>query len=326
MINFSIIGAGGMGSAYAKIISSLPDAKVRYICDKDLSRAERLAKTYNARYTSDIKEAVRSEEVDAIIVTTPPFVRREIFTFAVEYNKPIYCEKPLSTNYRSALELYKIVHDKIPLMMGFVLRWWPVYEFIKEKLPKLGRLSFAYFTVIGNWLTLVNRTPWRKKKELNSGIMEQAIHEIDIARYLFGEAKQVYAIGNNFIIPNINYEDSIVISLTFEDGAVAGISCSVASRIGRRDGLIVAEKGTIYFDTHEQYVKFVDEEGNIEEEKMGFKEDPYRKEILEFIRYITENRAPRATVVDGLKAQEIAEAAEISIKEDRPINLPLKIG
>ncbi len=325
MIKFSIIGAGGMGSSYAKIIDSLTNVEVRYICDIDIKRAKKLAQHHNARYTSDIDEAITDKEVDAIIVTTPPFVRKEIFNLAAKYNKPIYCEKPLSTDYKSALELYNLVKDKIPVMIGFVLRWWPVYDFIKEKIPELGKISYAYFTVIGNWLTLVDRTPWRKKKNLNSGIMEQAIHEIDIARYLLGEVKTVYATGNNYIIPSLDYEDSIVISLTFENDAVVGILCSVASRIGRRDGLIVAEYGTIYFDTREQYVKYIDKDGNVIEEKMGFREDPYRKEIIDFIEYLTDKKKPRATIEDGLKSQEIADAAYLSVKEKRPINLPLDV-
>jgi len=325
MIHFSIIGAGGMGSAYAKIINSLSDAKVEYICDVDVERAKRLANEHNAKYTSNIRDAIIDEKVDAIIVTTPPFVRKEIFSLAVEYKKPIYCEKPLSTDYRSAVELYRLIGNKIPVMMGFVLRWWPVYDFIKEKIPKLGKISFAYFTVIGSWITLLDRTPWRKKRSLNSGLMEQAIHEIDIARYLLGEVKQVYAIGNNYILSGIDYEDSAIFSLNFENDAVVGISCSVGSRIGRRDGMIVATNGTIYFDTREQYVKFVDKDDTVEEAKIGFREDPYRKEIIEFIELLKENKKPRATILDGLKAQEIAEAATISMGEKKPIKLPLKI-
>ena len=155
--------------------------------------------------------------------------------------------------------------------------------------------------------------------------MEQAIHEIDIARYLLGEVKQVYAIGNNYILSGIDYEDSAIFSLNFENDAVVGISCSVGSRIGRRDGMIVATNGTIYFDTREQYVKFVDKDDTVEEAKIGFREDPYRKEIIEFIELLKENKKPRATILDGLKAQEIAEAATISMGEKKPIKLPLKI-
>ena len=149
MVGLAIIGAGGMGAYYARLMASMPDVGLAYVCDTVEEKAKSIALKYGCSYTIDPAEAIESEQVDGVIITTPPFVRDELVKAAVENNKAIFCEKPLSINFEGALRLYRMAEGRVPFMMGFVLRWWPVYTYIKRELDsgRLGKHFPALFSV-----------------------------------------------------------------------------------------------------------------------------------------------------------------------------------
>jgi len=327
VLNLAVIGVGGIGRYYLeKVIPKLQGIRVSYLCDVKEELVRSIAEEIGCSYTTDYSEAISSKEVDAIILTTPPFVRLRPIEIAAKCGKHIFCEKPLSSDFVAARRIFKLVKEGgIKFMVAFVLRYWPVYVLIKEKLDsgELGKPIFLHLTDMGYWLRHVERTPWRALQKLNSGMAEQLIHEIDIARYLCGDVSEVFAYGIRGGTTMIDYEDHITYLLKFKSGAIGNIVGSFLYRIGDRSGMLVCDEASVFFDTRSQYIKIVHSSGETFEEKLAWNEDPYLLELRDFIKWVEEDIPPRATIEDGYKAQEIAEAALLSIARDQPIKLPL---
>ena len=321
-LKISIIGAGGIGSYYARLVELLEGVELAYVCDVDEAKARAVAGEVCCRYTTRLEEAV--EGCDAVLIATPPFARLDAVRVAVEAGRPVFCEKPLARSLGEAREIERLARGRVPFMVGFTLRWWPVYERLKELLERgeLGEPAMLWLTDMTYWSDTLRRAPWRRRGELSTGIFEQLVHELDIARYLLGEVEEVYAHGARRVLEEVDYEDCVAVTFKFRSGAVGCVAGSVASRLWHRRGLLVCSRAAAYFDTGEQSLRIASAEGE-RSEKLGWRGDPYLMELKEFVRWVEEGVEARATLEDGVKAQELVEAAIKSLREGRPVKLPL---
>ncbi|MBT7623492.1 MAG: Gfo/Idh/MocA family oxidoreductase [Flavobacteriaceae bacterium] len=130
------IGVGGMGSADLKDISSHKDVDVVALCDVDsnaLISASKLhpeAKTYKD-YRVMMKEM--KEEFDAVIISTPDHTHAPASMVAMEINKSVYCQKPLTHHVSEARAMRKLAEEKnLITQMGI-----QVHSFYDYKLATL---------------------------------------------------------------------------------------------------------------------------------------------------------------------------------------------
>ena len=130
------IGVSGMGMADLKSISSHKQVNVVALCDVDsnaLKEAKKLfpnAKTY-ADYRILFKEM--KNEIDAVIVSTPDHTHAPASMMAMEFDKPVYCQKPLTHHVMEARAMRKMAEDKkLVTQMGI-----QVHSFYDYKLATL---------------------------------------------------------------------------------------------------------------------------------------------------------------------------------------------
>lgn len=130
------IGLGGMGMADLDAISSHELVDVVALCDVDstaLAGAKALhpnAKTY-ADYRILLKEL--EDEIDAVIVSTPDHTHAPASMMAMNMNKPVYCQKPLTHHVTEARAMKKLAEKKnLVTQMGI-----QVHSFYDYKLATL---------------------------------------------------------------------------------------------------------------------------------------------------------------------------------------------
>ena len=78
MMKIGLIGCGDIGRVRASAAAQTPDAKLTAVSDLDQQRAAALAAPYGAAVTSDWKALVRRDDVDVVVVSTPPSVHAEM--------------------------------------------------------------------------------------------------------------------------------------------------------------------------------------------------------------------------------------------------------
>ena len=109
------IGVGNMGGADLEAISSHNLVDVTALCDvdsKNLGAAKKLhpnAKTYTD-YRVMLKEM--GNDIDAVIVSTPDHTHAPASMLAMEMNKPVYCQKPLTHYVSEARAMKKLAAEK----------------------------------------------------------------------------------------------------------------------------------------------------------------------------------------------------------------------
>lgn len=130
------IGVGNMGAADLKAISSHASVDVVALCDVDaqnLSAARQLHP--KARVFSDYRVMMKElgHEIDAVIVSTPDHTHAPASMLAMQMNKPVYCQKPLTHYVSESREMNKLATEKaLVTQMGI-----QVHSFYDYKLATL---------------------------------------------------------------------------------------------------------------------------------------------------------------------------------------------
>ena len=75
VINFTLLGAGRIGKMHAKIISDHPNANLVNVYDVNKEFASQVASDNNANIAKSPIEAIKDENVDAILMSLPPIAK-----------------------------------------------------------------------------------------------------------------------------------------------------------------------------------------------------------------------------------------------------------
>ena len=130
------IGVGNMGSADLKAISSHNLVDVTALCDVDATNLAAAKKLHpNAKTYSDYRVMLEemSDDIDAVVVSTPDHTHAPASMMAMNMNKPVYCQKPLTHYVSEARAMKKLAAEKnLVTQMGI-----QVHSFYDYKLATL---------------------------------------------------------------------------------------------------------------------------------------------------------------------------------------------
>ena len=130
------IGVGGMGAADLASIASHPDVEVVGLCDVDSNAISKASKSFpNAKTFKDYRLMLKemSNDIDAVVVSTPDHTHAPASIMAMEMNKTVYCQKPLAHHVSEVRAMQKIAQEKnLITQMGI-----QVHSFYDYKLATL---------------------------------------------------------------------------------------------------------------------------------------------------------------------------------------------
>ena len=127
VVGLGLVGAGGFASFIAGSTASLPSVSLRAVADPRPDAAERLARQHGARATASWRDLLSDDDVDAVVVATPPADHAGIARAALEAGKHVFCEKPLALDDADAAALVDTVERTgRVLVVDHVLRYNPL--------------------------------------------------------------------------------------------------------------------------------------------------------------------------------------------------------
>ena len=109
------IGVGGMGKSDLKDTASHKNVKVVALCDVDSNALEEAGKLFpNAKKYKDYRILIKemSEDIDAVIVSAPDHTHAPASILAMENNKHVYCQKPLTNYVSESREMKRLAEEK----------------------------------------------------------------------------------------------------------------------------------------------------------------------------------------------------------------------
>ena len=151
------IGVGGMGGADLKSISSHSQVEVTALCDVDLKKLNKASGIHSqAKTFRDFREmfAEIGDKIDAVVVSTPDHTHAPAAMTALNHNKPVYCQKPLTHDVFEARQL-RLVADrkKLTTQMGIQVHSSATYRRAVQVIQTgaIGKVSRVYAWSNKNW-------------------------------------------------------------------------------------------------------------------------------------------------------------------------------
>ncbi len=220
VLKIGIVGIGNMGSHHARICSGMNAVELTAVCDIDSARGEKAAADYGCRYLGDYREL--ADAVEAVVISVPTALHREIGGFFLERGIPCLIEKPLAGNLDDADALVTAAEKSgAGLLVGHVERFNPAVAAVQEQVTNPGFIDCRR----------ISGFPFRSSEV--GVVLDLMIHDIDIVLYLCkSEVKSIEAVGVGVLS---SAEDIANARMSFESGCVADVTASrVAMKTERR--------------------------------------------------------------------------------------------
>jgi predicted dehydrogenase len=192
-----------------------------------------------ARWGTDLAKALANRDDAVFFDAATTQMRPALLTQAIEAGKHVYCEKPVATNLKDALELYKraqargikhgVVQDKLFLPGLMKLKMLLDSGFFGRMLSVRG--EFGYWVFEGD-LQPAQRPSWNYRSEDGGGIiLDMLCHWRYVLDNLFGDVVSVSCLGATHI-PQRFDEQGQPYKATADDAAYA--TFELAARSGER--------------------------------------------------------------------------------------------
>lgn len=351
-VRAAVIGFGGMGSKYAKMIydGEIKGMVLAGVCCRNARGQEILRTEYpgTAIYPSDEDMLEHKEEFDAALIVTPHTSHVEIGMKMVKAGKHILMDKPAGVCAGEVRELAEAAEEAgVSFGMIFNVRMNPVFQKAKELLEQgaLGTVTRAVW-ICNTWYRTPayhRSAPWRSSWNGECGglLINQSQHYLDIWQWLVGMPDGVLATLDYGKYNDFDVDDSADIQFFYRNGihgtfiTASGENPGV-NRLelwGTKGRLTIEDTERLYLDEN---VMSTDEFARVNQEVYGrlehhLREIPveqnemgYQKLITNFADHILHGTPLLADGQEGLKAVRIMNGAYLSSWLEKKVSLPVE--
>jgi myo-inositol 2-dehydrogenase / D-chiro-inositol 1-dehydrogenase len=328
MVKFAQFGAGFIGKIHGANIANHRRAELAYIYDVNAQAAEQLAARLSAKVVSSPEE-IWASDVDAVLIASSTNTHAELLSGAIQAGKSIYCEKPIDLEIdRVKAVVQQAQKTKLPILVGFSRRFDSNHLGVRQALQtgEIGKLEMIHITARDP-----KPPPLSYIKVSGGQLRDQTIHFFDMLRWLAGEDPvEVYAAGAALVDPAIGEAgdvDTSMLILKFASGALCHINCSRRADYGYDERVeLFGSKGMAVSRRKPRREVTLYKGGSVISDGLhpGWFErmEPTFYQALDtLIKAMEGEKVEYPTLMDGLKAQMIAEAAVESLRTNRPVKI-----
>ncbi|HET9852831.1 MAG TPA: Gfo/Idh/MocA family oxidoreductase [Candidatus Limnocylindrales bacterium] len=338
-IGFGLIGAGAISTQHLEALDAIPGARIAAIASASSDKAKAAGERWGVPWTTNIDELLARADVDAVSIATPSGLHPGEALAALRHGKHVLVEKPIALSNAGARQVVEEAKRR-GLVAGTVSqrRFEPTVRAVRDAVTggALGKVAMVvaegfYFRPQSYY----DSAPWRGTIELDGGVlMNQAIHTIDLLRWIGGPVDRVSAnvatIGHQ-----MEAEDTASVSLRFASGALGAIlatTCAATElptelRIHGERGLIrLVGEDVAEWEVPDRAKPPADAKAGADgvaaaTATWGTNAVGYVRQYTDFIAAIRDGHAPAVTAEDGAAAVEIVLAAYQSSRTGAAVEL-----
>ncbi|MEL6441995.1 MAG: Gfo/Idh/MocA family oxidoreductase [Cyanobacteria bacterium J06621_8] len=266
MVSDNQIGVAIVGTGFGQKIH-LPGfqhhhrTEVVAVYNRDLAKAKQIASDQGIPSAYDDLEQILSlPEVDAVSISTPPFLHFEMAQRVLAAKKHLVLEKPMAMNANQVKQLYHLAQAQgVAAIADFEFRYVPAWQLLAEYLQNdyVGKKRLIKI----DWLVTSRANPqrewnWYSRRDAGGGALGAvASHAFDYISWLFGSVSRLCGYLNCAIperpdpsgmMKPVDADDTCLIMLELADGTPVQLSISSVTYSGRGHWVeIYGEAGTL---------------------------------------------------------------------------------
>lgn len=269
MIGVAVVGTGFGQKVHIPAFQAHHKTKIVAIYHQDIDKAQTIAKNHNIPNACDsLAEILALPTVEAVSISTPPFLHYEMAKQVLQAGKHLLLEKPITLNVDEAKELYQLAKDKnVIAIVDFEFRFVPEWQFFAELLSSnyIGNIRLIKIDWLGSSRADTSRPwNWYSSQEKGGGALGSlGSHAFDYINWLFGKVSKLNAHLITAIPERINpitrelqtvyTDDTCLLSLELVNGTPCQVSISAVVHAERTHWIeVYGDKGTLILGSKNQ--------------------------------------------------------------------------
>jgi predicted dehydrogenase len=332
-----MIGTGAISRMHARAYRNI-GFQIAVCTDVYEPAGRKFAAEWDAEFVPTYEEVCHHPAVDYVDVCTFPDFRLEPIEACARAGKPVQVQKPMATNLDTARRMLDAARaGNIPLGVVSQHRFDDASLFLARALAagRLGKLlqcdcyikwyrSPEYYSrpIKGSW-----------KTEGGGALINQAIHQIDILRWLAGPVAEVSAFWQLGALHKIESEDVVSAVLKYASGATGVVQAATAFWPGYPERVeIHGTKGTAVVTGDKLTAWDVENDSGDPapvakavasgaSDPMAIPLEPFERQFRDFADAIANHRQPRVSGEQGYQALEVVDAIYRSCRSGQKVVL-----
>ncbi len=261
-MKIGVVGCGSIAEiAHLPAIKKHNEVNLEAVCDIDAAQAEKVAADWGSgKWFTDYRTMFEKAELDAVIIATPNNVHRNQAIAAAKAGIHVLVEKPLAVTNKEAWDIVTACKKAgVKLMVGCDRRFWIHNQWAKQLIEDgvIGELLMSRACLHEHWYNYQNhvaRTDFRLDCSIAGGaaINDTGAHAIDLLTWMNGSrVKRAVGVAKRLAMPETYTEcdDTALMMLEFENGAVGTVSCNRFSPAVNQNTELCGTEGTIFTAT-----------------------------------------------------------------------------
>jgi len=317
-VKVAVLGGGYWGRNLVRNFFEL--GALKWICDMDTAALSEFQSKYSGvSGTTDYREVLEDDEIDAVVIATPAVMHHEHALLAMKHGKDVFVEKPLALDLSQGIEITGMAEKcGRVLMVGHILEYHPAVKKLKSIVSsgELGEVRYVYS----------NRLNLGKVRQEESILWSFAPHDISIISGLIGaQLETVSASAGCYLQSDI--ADVTVTNLTFSGGVKSHIFVSWLHPYKEMKLVVIGDRKMAVFNDAIAEDKLVIYDKGIEWEAdlpvarhesetpvVLEKQEPMKEECSHFLDCVRNRAKPLTGGENALNVLQVLHACELSIK------------
>ncbi len=333
----ALIGTGAIAHKHAQAYRNI-GFELRVCSNRNAEKGTAFANQYGLTFEPDYRVLCERPDLDYVDVCTFPDLRLEIVETCAPTGKHVLVEKPIATSLATARSMIDVAR-KAGIVLGVVSqqRFNDGPLFLKKaiKAGRLGKLLQA--DVYVKWYRPAEyyarpaKGSW--KTEGGGALINQAIHQLDLVRWLAGPVDEVFGYWQLGALHSIESEDVLSGVVRFSSGATGVVQASTAfwpgfaERLelhGANGSAILSANRLVSWDIKHDSAEpppLESPSATGASDPMAISLTPFERQFQNFAKAISCRTRPLVSGEDGYEALELTLALYESCKRGQPVSL-----
>lgn len=323
-----VIGVGMIGSLHARAYAEHDLAELAAVADVDPERAQAAGELYGVPWFGSAGEMLDGAKVDAVTIAVSEHHRRDPALACARRGVHLLLEKPLAPDLTGAERLCGELRPfGVKIMVNFILRFDPRFMAVKEAAAsgRLGTLHYLSARRRGTGLGAEIYGPWTDL------LISTGIHDLEAMAWIVdAPVERVYAEGVSRRSAEWGHQDAVAVLMRFSGDVIAALETSWVLPAGAPAPLdaslhVIGDSGSAVIEGSNSGLSILDEQGfshpdlvhwPVNQRGLG---GDLAAAVDHFIRSVLADRDPQVGLEQGLYAHRLVDAADRSLRENRPI-------
>lgn len=332
-----MIGTGAISHKHAQVYKNI-GFELTVCTDIFEPSGRKFADQYGGEFVPTYEEVCRHPKVDFVDVCTFPDFRLQPIEICAETKKHVQVQKPISTSLETARKMIETA-KRAGIVLGVVSqhRFDDSSLFLKKAIGngRLGKLlqcdAYVKWHRTAEYYSRPIKGSW--KTEGGGALVNQAIHQIDILRWIAGPAKEIFGAWQLGALHKIESEDVVSAVIKWANGATGVLQASTAFWPGypertefhgtKGTAIITGDKLTTW-DVQDDSGEPAPVEKDVASgasDPMAISLTPFERQFLDFAEACKTGRKPLVGGPEGYEALEICDAVYRSCRSGEKVVL-----